>query len=496
MSAFRQLLRRALATAIPRERFLVRGPARPPGVALTFDDGPHAEHTPRLLDLLATHGLHATFFVIGREAERHPALITRMVSEGHAVGHHSWTHGEPAQTSAATLLAEVTRCGDMLASLTGTRSDRFRPPKGQLTAAKVIRLIGARQRIVLWSADPKDYAMHDAAPLVQWAGSAVFAPGEIVLLHDTQAARARRGPGPRPARARGRVALRVPRCVAPSRAGGRMSGRRRVLLVSYHFPPVGGAGVQRAAKFVQYLPQSGWDVSVLQAANPSVPLIDASLLTDLPADLVIVRARTFEPAYAAKRAVGGVAGVPARGFAASLRRSVRSSVPQHLPCSRMPRCSGCRTRCVTGSRLLRRMPHDAILATAPSYTNLVVGAILAKRHGFPLVCDFRDEWDLSSTYWENAPKDRATIGLQRRAAALRAASRSAAIVATTVASTQRLSARAAEAGPAARHVYLQWLGCGRPRARRSWLSPWCREPTTGSVSCMPELSGTSPRSHR
>ena len=63
-----------------------------------------------------------------------------------------------------------------------------------------------------------------------------------------------------------------------------MTPRRRVLVVSYHFPPVGGAGVQRVAKFARYLPESGWDVSVLQAANPSVPLRDETLLAELPAD--------------------------------------------------------------------------------------------------------------------------------------------------------------------------------------------------------------------
>ncbi len=186
MSALRQLLRRTLAAALPRTRFLVRGPADSAGVALTFDDGPDPEITPRLLDRLGEHDVRATFFVVGQHAERHPALVRRMVQEGHAVGHHSWSHGEPSQTSAATLAAEVQRCTELLASLGVVATDRFRPPKGQLTAAKLGRLLGAGQRIVLWSEDPKDYAMTAATPLYDWIRRTTFRAGDIVLLHDVR----------------------------------------------------------------------------------------------------------------------------------------------------------------------------------------------------------------------------------------------------------------------------------------------------------------------
>ncbi len=186
MSALRQLFRRTLAAGLPRSRFLVRGPAASAAVAVTFDDGPHPEITPRLLDLLARLQLHATFFVIGREAERHPGLVRRMVHEGHAVGHHSWTHTEPSQTSAAALLGEVHRCAALLQSLGVAATDRFRPPKGQLTTLKLARLLAAGQRVVLWSSDPRDYAMIGAAPLVEWARHAPLAGGDVVLMHDVR----------------------------------------------------------------------------------------------------------------------------------------------------------------------------------------------------------------------------------------------------------------------------------------------------------------------
>ena len=185
MSALRQLLRRGLEAALPRERFLARGPRAGDAVALTFDDGPHPDITPRLLDALARHGIAATFFVIGREAERHPELVRRIAAEGHAIGHHSWSHSEPSATGSDALLAEVARCRTLLHELTGTASDRFRPPKGQLTVAKLAALLRARQRIVLWSEDPKDYVLTEAAPLTRWAATTVLPGGTIALLHDT-----------------------------------------------------------------------------------------------------------------------------------------------------------------------------------------------------------------------------------------------------------------------------------------------------------------------
>ena len=87
---------------------------------------------------------------------------------------------------------------------------------------------------------------------------------------------------------------------------------RRVLYVAYLYPPVGGAGVQRTAKFVKYLPHYGWQPSVLTVANPSVPLLDASLADDIPAGAVIRRARTLEPGYALKAVVSAGDGGPAR----------------------------------------------------------------------------------------------------------------------------------------------------------------------------------------
>ncbi|MES2304373.1 MAG: hypothetical protein V4558_02660 [Gemmatimonadota bacterium] len=236
-----------------------------------------------------------------------------------------------------------------------------------------------------------------------------------------------------------------------------MNRRRRLLLVSYHFPPVGGAGVQRPVKFARYLPEFGWDVSVLQAANPSVPLLDPTLLDELSADTVIEKARTFEPSYAAKQAVNMREGAntAATPRPSRLRRLLKSAATVTLQPDAQILWLPDAVR--HGRQLLRRLPHDAILATAPTYTNLLVGALLAKHSGLPLICDYRDEWDISSTYWENAPKARLAHAVQGRMQRF-VLRRSAAIVATTKASTARVAMRAGEAGVTlvARCIYNGW----------------------------------------
>src|SRR5438552_4094554 len=91
---------------------------------------------------------------------------------------------------------------------------------------------------------------------------------------------------------------------------------RRVLFISYPFPPVGGAGVQRTVKFVKYLGEHGWQPSVLTVANPSVPVLDYSLAADVPAETIVCRARTLEPGYGVKATVAGGDGCGRRPGAA------------------------------------------------------------------------------------------------------------------------------------------------------------------------------------
>lgn len=153
-------------------------------VALTFDDGPSPEHTPRLLDLLRKAGAAATFFVVGREAERYPGLVKRMVGEGHRVGSHSWSH--PQATTLESAREELQRTHDVLKAITGTDPTLFRPPYGIETGPLAEEAVSRGYRTVLWSLDTKDWRDHDPAKLSEMVGERTRR-GDIVLMHDIHA---------------------------------------------------------------------------------------------------------------------------------------------------------------------------------------------------------------------------------------------------------------------------------------------------------------------
>lgn len=189
MNTTRQLLKSAFTMVLPTSWLLVRGPANasisaPPEIALTFDDGPHPEHTPRLLDRLAAARARGTFFVIGEKAQQHPDLIRRIVTAGHDLGNHTFTHGEPSQTSAAQFLDESARTRRLLQDLTGRDCRLMRPPKGKLSVGKAIGLWRQQQTIVLWNADPKDFSMPHSRDMYDWLDRFQPRGGDIVLLHD------------------------------------------------------------------------------------------------------------------------------------------------------------------------------------------------------------------------------------------------------------------------------------------------------------------------
>ncbi|QDT43109.1 hypothetical protein Pan241w_32060 [Gimesia alba] len=228
-----------------------------------------------------------------------------------------------------------------------------------------------------------------------------------------------------------------------------VTGRKRLLLVSYHFPPVGGAGVQRPVKFVKYLRRFGWDVSVLMAANPSVPVFDNSLLVDIPEETHLEKARTWEPGYALKKNMGNQnkTGHASNSLLAPAKSVCRKLAKTGAGLLLQPDAQilWYPNALKAGKRLLKNLHHDAILATAPPYSNLILASKLKQKFHLPLIADFRDEWDLSSKYLENHQQDSISNLIQTRLQ--RSVMRhSDAIVATTQASTQRLLDRAHQFG--------------------------------------------------
>ena len=230
---------------------------------------------------------------------------------------------------------------------------------------------------------------------------------------------------------------------------------KRVLYVSYLFPPVGGVGVLRTTKFVKFLPEFGWEVTVLTAENPSVPLRDESLLQEIPRQTVIHKARTYEPGYAVKSLVAN-SSATATGLAGALKRQVKQLARTIGNGLLQPDAAimWYPQAVRAGMRVLSGVKHDAIVVSAPPFSSLLVGARLARASGLPLILDYRDEWTISNTYWENKRQGRIGRGIQQRMQhhVLRAA---AAVVATTPGSAKAIGEIAAHAGSRAvsTHIY-------------------------------------------
>ncbi len=189
----RQLLRSTLAAVLPPGLFLTRGrtlhraeTSARPAISLTFDDGPHPEFTPRLLDNLASAGIVVTFFVVGAQVEKYPLIVRRMADEGHEVGNHTWSHAEPRDVSSAQFVDEIRRTRSLIEDITGSECRLARPPKGELTAGKLWALVRERQTVVLWNRDPRDYRMTSDCEIEDWCRSYQPSHGDIVLMHDIQ----------------------------------------------------------------------------------------------------------------------------------------------------------------------------------------------------------------------------------------------------------------------------------------------------------------------
>lgn len=149
-------------------------------VALTFDDGPHAGTTDRLLDGLRERGAKATFFLVGEQIPGNEALVRRMAEEGHQVGNHTWGHVRLAEASDEEVAKQLGKADALLQELLGEGDYWVRVPYG---------LINDDQRdlfsqpLIQWSVDPEDWRLRDAEKSAAAVLEAVE-PGDIILLHD------------------------------------------------------------------------------------------------------------------------------------------------------------------------------------------------------------------------------------------------------------------------------------------------------------------------
>ena len=162
-------------------------------VALTFDDGPHPEYTPRLLDLLEKHKAHATFFVVGKSAQGNPDILRRLHAEGHAIANHSWDHPSFPLITASERVRQIRAC-ECAISPSGAKI--FRPPYVEQSLASRLTLLRLGYQVVLFSVEVGDWWDSDSKRMAGLLATRTR-PGSIVILHDALLSHASPGLVPR-----------------------------------------------------------------------------------------------------------------------------------------------------------------------------------------------------------------------------------------------------------------------------------------------------------
>ena len=158
-----------------------------PGVLLTFDDGPHPEGTPAVLDALARHEARAVFFVVGEQLVRHPGVAEEIVAAGHELAVHGERHRPATLRVPHVLRADLDRATERVGALSGRAPLRYRPPFGIVTPALAVDVRRRGLELMLWSAWGRDWRRSVTPAQIAARVLRDVSPGAIVLLHDSDA---------------------------------------------------------------------------------------------------------------------------------------------------------------------------------------------------------------------------------------------------------------------------------------------------------------------
>jgi peptidoglycan/xylan/chitin deacetylase (PgdA/CDA1 family) len=157
----------------------------PKEVALTFDDGPYGTSTEKILQILEENKVPATFFVIGQNVRKYPALVKRMLLDGDAIGNHTYYHSHLELLSTPLFLQQVAMTDAVIASTTGVHTKLFRAPYGVITPSEEMALTKRGYHTYSWNVDPRDW--DDASSTTRTIFDTLVKQKQkqmIVLLHD------------------------------------------------------------------------------------------------------------------------------------------------------------------------------------------------------------------------------------------------------------------------------------------------------------------------
>lgn len=151
-------------------------------IALTFDDGPWPNTTGQVLDFLKKNNVKATFFVVGRQVQQYPQITKRIVTEGHAIANHTWSH-QYHRYNPVSAANEIDKTAELVYKLTGVKTNLFRPPGGILNNGLAHYAQQKKYAVVMWSADSLDWR-YNSPQILRDRILKEASSGGIVLMHD------------------------------------------------------------------------------------------------------------------------------------------------------------------------------------------------------------------------------------------------------------------------------------------------------------------------
>jgi peptidoglycan/xylan/chitin deacetylase (PgdA/CDA1 family) len=154
------------------------------GVALTFDDGPHPQATPAVLNLLEKHGVRATFFLVGEQVQRRPELAREIVDAGHTVGIHCYRHRSLLRLQPREVREDLTRAAATIEDATAKRLHLYRPPYGRFALAALVHARRSHWRCVLWSLDSQDWHPDATVSSIEARIGSGLRSGDVLVFHD------------------------------------------------------------------------------------------------------------------------------------------------------------------------------------------------------------------------------------------------------------------------------------------------------------------------
>jgi peptidoglycan/xylan/chitin deacetylase (PgdA/CDA1 family) len=166
-----------------KDAFYICTPATQKVISLTFDDGPDAKTTPKILDILDNFDVKATFFAVGQNLDRYPEIGERIIQEGHQLSNHTYSHPRPLSIDAKELFKEIEKTQKLIDGIDGRPKPKyFRPPYGLVSDEQMELLKKEDYKVIAWSIDSLDWYTEDKEDIENCVVNTIH-PGAVILMH-------------------------------------------------------------------------------------------------------------------------------------------------------------------------------------------------------------------------------------------------------------------------------------------------------------------------